>query len=190
MIIATKFDLGQRIYRMTVSRTIEDRPCPACDGEGYITTIAADGSEHRVECPKGRYTYRTKEADTICHRGRIHVGQRHRPQSKPDRLTVGQIRVYAGAFPEEVVMCEETGVGSGTLHPVEPKPVKYTSRGHHYGIFATPEEAISWGGDVVAMCNRLLGVELLHDEALLEEKARALHDEGLIEDKVRSGGGS
>ncbi len=173
MIIATKFDLGQRIYRMTVSRIIEDRPCPVCAGEAYITTIAADGSEHRVKCPKTRYTHLTEEADTICHSGRLHVGQRHRRQSEPEGLTVGQVRVHAGASPEEVVMCEETGVGSGTLHPVEPKPVTYTSRGHHYGIFGTPEEAVSWGDDVVAMCNRLLGLELLHDEALDEEKVRS-----------------
>lgn len=178
MNISTKFDIGQSVYQVTVSRIIEDLPCPVCGGEGSMTTTAVDGSEHRVGCPNDRYFTRDSAQDTRCHSGRIHVGLRHTREVAPRRLTVGQIRIQVGADPEERVMCEETGVGSGTLHDVEPQPVDYRSRGHHYGIFGTHEEAVEWGDAVVAECNRLLGVELKHEEAIRDDDELFGREEG------------
>ena len=183
MIITTKFNIGQTVYEIGVSRDLVTMPCPVCAGKASIRTTAADGSEHEVDCPQGQYKSRRqiKGEDAICYSGQVHVGQRHRRWDAPRRLTVGQVRVYAGAFPEERVMCRETGVGSGTLYPVDAdeKPITYTSRGHHTGIFGTPEEAIEWADRVVKMCNALLAVELLHAEAIKLDQVWEAHTEAL-----------
>lgn len=174
MIITTKFDIGQTIYRMVVSRVVVTGPCPVCAGEGGILTTAADGSEHRLRCPKNQYT-RYTDPDEICYSGRVRVGREHR-REEPVPLTVGQVQVTVGPRREEVVMCEETGIGSGTIHSVTPRPINYSSRGSHFGVFGTAEEAVRWGDWVVRECNWLLELEGLHVQAIEEDAERYPRD--------------
>lgn len=100
-----KFDIGDAVYAIIFSQKRELVKCEACNGKGEIPLLNGETSF----CPKchGRDGGRVAK----CHPKRWRVGE---------ILTIGQQRVEIESNKvEEVYMCNETGIGAGTLHPVE-----------------------------------------------------------------------
>ena len=113
MNIKTKYDVGQKLYPIYQQYQAIPIPCPTCGATsqldpGEITT--ADGRV--IGCP-----------DKWPHHGK--TGREARPWSvrASDASTVGQIIVRAGRVSREEdreqYMLSATGIGSGTLWPVD-----------------------------------------------------------------------
>jgi len=119
MKIETKFNCGDKVWQIHNGTRAVLIKCPFCGGTGTI--VGADGTSQM--CPK-------------CY------GKKNRTEHKPvkwrvaERITIGQVRAkYTGESegdqdtifdnygPQsekytEKYMCEETGIGSGTLYYV------------------------------------------------------------------------
>lgn len=101
-----KFDIGDRVLQIHSYRRQYLIICEACEGEGRIPLKNGD----TTQCPKcwGRDA------------GHITKYESQKWQILPDMLTVGQQRVEVERTrTEEIYMCEESGIRSGTLHSVE-----------------------------------------------------------------------
>jgi hypothetical protein len=132
----TKFNIGDVVCKITMEHDQKWIPCKFCLEKGYIH--GGDGST--LPCPM--CWERKGETKFLAKKWQVHL----------ETLTIGQIRVaYTGASEgvsdlfgnygpqkekyEEIYMCLETGIGSGTLHNADT-------------LFANREEAI-------AACDRL-----------------------------------
>ena len=127
MVIETSFSIGDVIYVIQYDTLLKKVLCPACEGEGKHTL--KDGTVTR--CPKCNDGYKN-----VREKAQYHVA---------GPLTIGKVSVeitesqdVEGYFGDnyksqskrvEAYMCQETGVGSGTLY--------YLNK----GIFASREDA-------------------------------------------------
>ena len=104
MIIETKFDLGQKVYKVLFIPTTLQIKCQTCDGKGQIFLHGED-----FRCPK------------YCDNG-------FRKETAPPKwevggpFKIGKVGVQFFEKPDEhntneiTYMFYQTGVGSGTLH--------------------------------------------------------------------------
>ena len=123
MILATKFDIGQTVWLIRQETTPVTRPCAVCDGRGYLDLVKGGNVRctnqwvSTERCNDGLVTLRITQPWTVIR-----------------QLTVGQVEVrspqhfYDGRDESVRYMCEETGVGSGSVY-YEPN------------LFASQEEA-------------------------------------------------
>lgn len=115
MIPTPKFDVGMSVWAAwTVSGQQQD-PCPDCLGSGKWSLTMPNGNTQDVQC-------------STCDCGRGYIASlKFEPDVRP--LTIGSVRLDTNDKVNPIsYMCEETGVGSGTIH--------YESR-----LFHTHEEA-------------------------------------------------
>ena len=99
MRLESKFDLGDKVWKIGYLMTKVNDKCPTCEGKKRIFIKDSD-----FQCPD------------CCGRG-YHV--RYEPQSWKiqELLTVGQIRITKDKKEDKrEYMCNETGVGSGSIH--------------------------------------------------------------------------
>ena len=121
MIIQSKFNLGDKIYRL--GRLYIDHPtkhpneCNICSSTGRVTI---DGESFCCPKCKGKVEVETDYSVTHYHRG----------EPSMDAYTIGQISARVQKNKIEIqYMCKETGIGSGRIYNEDE-------------CFATYEEAI------------------------------------------------
>lgn len=120
MILHTKFDIGQTVCLIRQETTPVTRPCAVCDGRGYLDLVKGGN----VPCTN-RYVDKDR-----CRSGNVTL-RITQPWKVMGLLTVGKVTATTDdSFPGENIsyMCEETGVGSGSVY-YEPN------------LFASREEA-------------------------------------------------
>ena len=119
----SKFQIGNVVYRAWSSYNAQWEKCADCGGTGEVKVVTAK-EEYQAPCP-----YCGMEVYGF-HGVRGHV-QVYAHRAYVERLTIGQVTVQARKDEYKVeYMCEETGVGSGTIHSEE-------------RLFATREEALA-----------------------------------------------
>ncbi len=118
MNITTQFDPGQKVWLIYAGRQEYTVPCSFCAGSGHV--VGVDGS--RRGCPS-------------CYGKGGEAAWRREAWYVDRELTIGQIRVEVTDSPgtddgnfsnfkpqsgrEEHCMCVETGIGSGSVWPVD-----------------------------------------------------------------------
>lgn len=124
-----KFNLGDKVFHITDLQRPKWTECPMCKGEKRITLNGETES-----CPKcyGRGGGQSWESEGW-HVARTGWEDRDNGlylEGGFSLITIGQIRLEHtnGKRPEWFAMCNETGIGSGTIH-------------HMNRMFATTEEA-------------------------------------------------
>lgn len=100
--IETKYNLGDVVYKASCHRDSYFEECPDCDGTGKWKV---EGKDLQIECKTCNQHYWGSA-------GKV---QKYKYFPKVKKLTIGQIRVQVGHDPEVRYMCEETGLGSGSL---------------------------------------------------------------------------
>jgi len=109
---SSKFGIGDTAYDVREIKRDFKAKCALCSSAGKV---AIAGSDRRAECPD-------------CY-GNGWVWDAEDKHNECRALTIGEVRITAGRSGRKVqYMCEETGVGSGTLH-------------NETSLFATKEEA-------------------------------------------------
>lgn len=103
MQIETKFNIGDTVFCAETEWAPETSPCPDCIGERAWKAFLPNGEEIKISCPTCRVGYRT--TGTI---------ERYRVQGSVQELTIGSVRFDTHGRDVQY-MCEETGVGSGTV---------------------------------------------------------------------------
>lgn len=120
MQLTTKYSIGDVVYRKVPEyRDFRIVTCGLCKGSGRVDIAGLE--DRRAECPD-------------CY-GRGTKGVDFPVPERAEALTVGQVQVVTRgktdrAAKEITYMCEETGIGSGTLHREE-------------DLFLTAEEALA-----------------------------------------------
>jgi hypothetical protein len=124
MVLTSKYDIGDVVYSVQVESVDVRHTCPECLGAKEWTITTPAGNSVTVECPTCSYGY------TV--RGFIIKSQIN---PIPCRLTIGQVRYESGFDGEGMMfkyMCDETGIGSGTIWKESE-------------LFSTEAEAIAYG---------------------------------------------
>lgn len=122
-----KYGIGDRVYRYFVIHDKVPLVCPDCGDKREVRVVFPDGRELKAGCPR-------------CTDTSYHLGQRLPALLKPvfrleiQALTIGSVKIdTSGHYGEPIsYMCNETGVGSGTVY----------DEGR---LFKTPEEAADAG---------------------------------------------
>jgi len=117
MDIKTKYDFKDRVFKISKKQKCERVPCVFCGGEGRIKGM----NEEYRSCPEcygnkghNRHVGLGWEIDSLLTIGEIRVEYRCSNVSEDDSMFDNygsQDEKY-----EEIYMCYETGIGSGTLH--------------------------------------------------------------------------
>ena len=128
-VLKSKYNLKQSVYSVHVSSEMEQHPCPDCDGSGYWKI---EGKDKHIPCDTCNKSWNT---------GRLGVILKHKKIYIIEYLTIGQIRIQSGYDPEVRYMCEETGLGSGSLW------LENT-------LFPTREEAVKIGEEMLEVYER------------------------------------
>lgn len=105
-IIETKYSLGDKVYKPISTYTSRKIQCPDCVGKKEWLITFPSGEKINISC-------KTCESGNILTKissGFVDVFE-HNPSVK--KLTIGQIRTEGDKIS---YMCNETGIGSGTLH--------------------------------------------------------------------------
>lgn len=102
MLIVTRFGLGDTVWKVWNGNESYWKPCDFCAETGQISS--ADGNTMRP-CPE-------------CYGAKGKKDWRPKAWLVTGPFTIGQVRVQVGGNEEEVYMCCETGVGTGTIHRV------------------------------------------------------------------------
>lgn len=106
MKLETKYSIGDVVYHPQVLSTGAKMPCPDCLGRRVWIAKLPNGEELRIACPTCAYGYEGS-------RGEVPSGEVH---GRVDRFTIGSVRMDTGSGDRGTeYMCEETGVGSGSL---------------------------------------------------------------------------
>ncbi|MEE9386402.1 MAG: hypothetical protein V3V08_23555 [Nannocystaceae bacterium] len=123
MIIETRFNVGDTVFRPYANTCAKQVQCPDCLGSKHWEAHLPNGEQIPIWCPTCEFGYE--------HRGTIAAGS---VEGTVQRLTVGTVGIEEDNRSEGVggmverYMCEETGVGSGAIH-------------YGYNLCATHEEA-------------------------------------------------
>jgi len=122
MNLTTKFNFGDRVWKIGTIPRKEFNKCKFCEGVGEI--VGKDGTTR--QCPE---CYGRREYETLVHEGWRIMSE----------LTIGEVKIMArGKDPvgspfrsqfsnygpqmaayEEEYMCKESGIGSGSVHYVD-----------------------------------------------------------------------
>lgn len=104
--LTTKFSVGDRVFSAGTTIVRKQRPCPDCMGSKKWKATSPAGVDYEFSCPRCSPLYRSHQEISLDYSAHAPLVQ---------SLTIGQVRVQAGADPEVRYMCQETGVGSGQL---------------------------------------------------------------------------
>ena len=126
-----KFNLGDTVYHIANHSRPKWTECPMCKGQKKITI-----NGETENCPKcygrgGEQTWE-KEGWHVARNGVEDRDSNRYHEYGFSILTIGQLQLRhtKGHRPEWSAMCSETGIGSGTVHPMDQ-------------MFATAEDAQS-----------------------------------------------
>lgn len=104
-----RFAIGDKVFYVEINARVERHPCPDCCGSGKWKAIAPSGVELDMDCPrccyKSGYAHDGLSLDYVKHCPRVR------------ELTIGAVRINTYEANEPIsYMCDETGVGSGTVY--------------------------------------------------------------------------
>lgn len=101
MILESKFNIGDTVFAARADREDVAVTCPECLGSRHWEVTSPAGNTMTVECPTCTYGYEVR-------------GYITKSEVRPtvQRLTIGQVRYEIETF---TYMCQETGIGSGTI---------------------------------------------------------------------------
>lgn len=141
MDIKTKYNFGDKVQQIWMTKKTEFKKCSFCDGCGKI--YGKDGNEK--QCPQcyGRLGWDVQVGEGFAIEKELTIGEvriEWKCDYKSDSDTPFDNYGDQTEYFKEVYMCYETGIGSGTLWPVE-------------RLFPTIEEA-------QAECDRLNSTDL------------------------------
>lgn len=130
-----KYRIGQSVWFGSTDTAVEALPCPDCLGSRKWSVVTPAGDALETPCQRcGGSRWQSGIGDLPRPERRIHV-----PRAR--RLTIGSVRIDTASSRGPVeYMCEETGVGSGSLYE--------ESR-----LFATEDDALSSASGEVAALN-------------------------------------
>jgi hypothetical protein len=117
-----KFEVGQKVINVRVTWSERKVACPDCLGKRAWRVLAPSGEEWEVPC-------------NTCVRGWSSSGtvSEYGDRITQATLTIGSVRIDTASRSNPVTyMCEETGVGTGTVHDER-------------DMFATQAEADAFG---------------------------------------------
>lgn len=97
-----RYRLGQPVFAASFTTKEESAPCPDCLGTRRWPVTTPGGTALEVECPACRYSGPRRGTRTV-----------YLP--RVERLTIGSVRIDTAGDDAVAYMCEETGVGSGTI---------------------------------------------------------------------------
>lgn len=101
MIITTKYNIGDTVFRGFAHAVQRQIPCVDCGGTGNVTVTPAAGEPWKAECPP-------------CHG--LGVTPEYGYDPKVEGMTIGSVRFDSNDDHRPVsYMCHETGVGSGAI---------------------------------------------------------------------------
>lgn len=131
--MTTRFNLGERVWKIEPDTETINLPCRACRGRGFLDATGANGEARSVKCPD---CYSNGGATST-----VRLGSWPQWRVRSELLTIGMIQLrvidrsgadngepFDNTNPakaarmnedEENYMCWETGVGSGSVHHVE-----------------------------------------------------------------------
>ena len=108
MKIKTKHSIGDVVYRSGTRNTQKQHPCPDCMGSKQWVAISPAGSEYTFACPRCQGGYISNQVASLRYLEHI---------ADVSELTIGSVRTDSNTG--ITYMCEETGVGSGTVYDEE-----------------------------------------------------------------------
>jgi gas vesicle protein len=102
-----KFNKGDTVYFASTYTTQKFRDCPDCLGKKAWSVTSPAGDEYTFSCPRcgGSYQYHHE----------LSLGYTEFAP-KVERMTVGSVRFDSNDDDPVSYMCEETGVGSGSVY--------------------------------------------------------------------------
>lgn len=104
--IQPKYSIGQQVYGASAERRHRWEKCPDCLGTLEWTVTTPGGDEFLLPCNTCQVGFERKGAIAV---------YEERPVVQP--LTIGSVRLDTNDAEHPITyMCQETGVGSGTLH--------------------------------------------------------------------------
>lgn len=119
--IETKYGIGDVVWAAGTKTEQRQHDCPDCLGSRKWEARSPAGGVFAVECPRCNATYQSNRALSLKYVLLVPSVQ---------KLTIGQVRAYAGPDGKTAYMAHETGVGSGSLW-------------YEDQLFPTEEEAIA-----------------------------------------------
>lgn len=109
--IESKFSVGDKVWKADLTTKKMQHPCPDCLGVGRWKATSPAGTEYTFSCPRCSARYNGN------HEARLSYTV-YAPWIRP--LTIGSIRIDTSDKERPVsYMCDETGIGSGTIHDEE-----------------------------------------------------------------------
>lgn len=107
MDITTKFKIGDVVFRGSTLTTKKQIPCPDCKGERKWRVVSPAGKEYEFACPRCKSGYKSERGLSLDYWS-------HEPTV--ERMTIGSVRTDTHAENPVEYMCNETGVGSGSVY--------------------------------------------------------------------------
>lgn len=99
----TKFNIGDIVYHAGITYETKNVPCKNCLGKGSWISVSPAGVKSQVTCPEC-------QGETGANIEMIKV-------PKVEKLTIGSVRINTADKGQVITyMCEETGIGSGTVY--------------------------------------------------------------------------
>lgn len=122
--ITTKYSVGDKVFHASTTTERKKHPCPDCKGERKWTAKSPAGSEYTFDCPRCSASYNSDRDLTLDYSAFV-------PSVR--RLTIGSVQFNSA--PDSWnngarYMCQETGVGSGSVYSES-------------DLFLTEEEALA-----------------------------------------------
>lgn len=108
--ITTKYSVGDKVFHAWTSTERKKHPCPDCKGERKWTAKSPAGAEYTFDCPRCSASYNSDRDLTLDYTASV-------PCTK--QLTIGSIQFNTAQTSWDHgsrYMCQETGVGSGTVY--------------------------------------------------------------------------
>jgi hypothetical protein len=104
MEIKSKFSIGETVYYATTTHVTRRAECPDCLGQKEWKAISPAGDEFTFSCPRCCKSYSND----------LEYHVRH-PSVR--QLTIGSVRIDTADKEKPIsYMCQETGVGSGSIY--------------------------------------------------------------------------
>lgn len=108
--ITTKYSVGDTVFRAGTVPTRKKHPCPDCLGTRKWKATSPAGSGYEFGCPRCSASYNARDELTLDYTAHVPT---------VERLTIGSIQVNTAPMSYDTgnrYMCNETGVGSGTVY--------------------------------------------------------------------------
>ena len=108
--LTSKFSLGQKVWYAGTKKENRHMPCPDCNDAREWKVTSPAGGEYAFPCPRCAAAYHGDSRLSLYYAWFV---------PNVVQLTIGQIKLSNDSNCPEEYMCNETGVGSGTLYQLD-----------------------------------------------------------------------